>query len=54
MRRTIRWLLFDTRAGNLVLRALERAAGLALVDLSEIDGERVRATALGRSSARVS
>jgi len=28
--------------------------GLGLVDVAEIDGERVRATALGRSSARVS
>lgn len=52
MKRMIRWLLFDTRAGDLVLRALECVAGLALVELSEIDGERVRATELGLSRAR--
>ena len=54
MKRTIQRVLFETAIGDWLLRALERVAGLALVDVGEIDGERVRATTLGRDRARVS
>jgi len=51
MKRTIRWLLFDTRAGDLVLRALEWVTGLALVELGEIADVKVVATADGKAAA---
>ena len=54
MKRWIRWALFDTAIGDLVLRALECVTGLCLVDVAEIDGNRWGATALGRDRARVS
>jgi len=50
----VKRILFETRLGDWLLRAFERLTGLGLVDVDEIDGERVRATAMGRSSARVS
>lgn len=39
MSQRIRVLLFETRAGDLLLRALERWLGLALVPIEEIDRE---------------
>jgi len=47
MRNAIRRVLFETRLGDLLLRGLERVAGLALVDVGEIEGERYGATAAG-------
>ena len=38
----LRWFLFGTRAGDLLLAALERWAGLAVVDLGEIEPSEVR------------
>ena len=38
----VRWFLFNTRAGDLLLAALERWAGLAIVDLGEIKPSEVR------------
>ena len=52
MKRTIRTFLFDTRAGDLVLRALERIAGLAVVDVGEIADPHIAVTAKGRAAAK--
>ena len=38
----LRWFLFDTRAGDLLLAALERWAGLAVVDVRELAEPRMR------------
>jgi len=54
MKRTIQWVLLDTKPGDLLLKLFEQTTGLGLVRLEEIDGERVRATTLGRRGARVS
>ena len=54
MKRAIQWALLDTKPGDLMLRLFEQLTGLGLVRLEEIDGERVRATTLGRNGARVS
>jgi len=50
VKRTIAWFLFDTRPGDLMLRMLEHVAGLAVVDVAEID-YRVEATPAGRAAA---
>ena len=36
----IRWLLFETRVGDLVLTLFERVTGLAIVDLAELEAVR--------------
>lgn len=38
----VKRFLFETRAGDLFLAALERWAGLAVVDLGEIEPSEVR------------
>ena len=54
MRNAIRWWLFETRSGDLLLQVLERTVGLALVDVGEIEGERLGVTATGiAASSRV-
>jgi hypothetical protein len=51
MKRTIAWFLFDTRPGDLLLRALEQVAGLAVVEVGEIADVEIAATAKGRAAA---
>jgi hypothetical protein len=54
VKRAIAWALFDTRPGDLMLALFERLTGLTVVEVGEIDGEKVRATKLGLDRARVS
>jgi hypothetical protein len=51
VKRTIAWFLFDTRPGDLLLRVLEQIAGLAIVEVGDLD-YRVGATAKGRANSR--
>jgi hypothetical protein len=34
----VKWWLFETKLGDMVLRAFERLTGLALVDLQDLEG----------------
>ena len=51
MKRMIHRVLFDTRPGDLLLRLIERVAGVALVDVGELDYQ-VAATEQGRAQRR--
>ena len=50
MGKGLREFLFGTRLGDRVLRATERATGLAVVDLAEVEGERYGVTPAGRAA----
>jgi len=51
-RNIVERLLLDTKAGDLALKAFEKASGLGLVKLEEIEDVRVGATQRGRESQR--
>jgi len=42
MRRFVRWALFETVAGALALRVLERCLRLAVCEVDELEAETVR------------
>ena len=45
-------LLLDTKAGDAALKAFEKASGLGVVRLEEIEGEQAGATQRGRELVR--
>ena len=54
MKKRLATFLFDTTAGDWLLRAFERLTSLAIVEIAEIEQQKWGAIALGRDSARVS
>jgi len=51
MKRTIAWVLFDTKPGDLLLRMIEQLTGLAIVEVGELDYH-VEASDTGRAAAK--
>jgi len=45
-------ILFDTKVGDKALAALERRAGLSVVEVEELQEQRYGATAKGRDAVR--
>jgi len=50
MGKGLREFLFGTQLGDRVLRGVERATGLAVVDVAEIEAERYSVTPAGRAA----